>query len=67
LSRIDFSLKTLLIAVILLIIGILLMFESSNMLFQMNPLSIAVMMLAGLLIFSGIVLIILSVAAMASI
>jgi hypothetical protein len=42
------------------------MFESSNMLFEMNPLSIVFMVLASLFIFSGIILIVMGLAAMAS-
>jgi hypothetical protein len=42
------------------------MFESSNMLFEMNPLSIVFMVLAVLFIFSGIILIVMGLAAMAS-
>jgi hypothetical protein len=57
----------LLIALVLVILGILLMFESSSMLFEMNPLSIIVMTLAALFIFSGIALIVIAVAAIASI
>ncbi|MDH7478363.1 MAG: hypothetical protein QHH17_08300 [Candidatus Bathyarchaeota archaeon] len=43
------------------------MFQSSNMLFEMNPLSIVFMVLALLFIFSGIILILLGLAAMASV
>jgi uncharacterized membrane protein HdeD (DUF308 family) len=67
LARGDLSWKMLLIALVLVILGILLMFESSNMLFEMNPLSIIVMTLAALFIFSGIVLIVIAVAAIASV
>jgi uncharacterized membrane protein HdeD (DUF308 family) len=67
LSRGDLSWKMLLIALVLVILGILLMFESSSMLFEMNPLSIIVMTLAALFIFSGIALIVIAVAAIASI
>lgn len=40
--------------------------QSSNMLFEMNPLSIVFMVLATLFIFSGVILIIMGLAAMAS-
>jgi len=67
LARGDLSWKMPLTALVLVILGILLMFESSNMLFEMKPLSIIVMTLAALFIFSGIALIIIAVAAIASI
>lgn len=57
----------LLIALILVIVGILLMFQSSIMLFEMNPLSVVVMALAALFIFTGIALFIVAFAAVASI
>ena len=66
-ARGDLSWKMPLTALVLVILGILLMFESSNMLFEMKPLSIIVMTLAALFIFSGIALIIIAVAAIASI
>jgi len=56
----------LLAALVLVVFGILLMLESSNMLFEMNPLSIVFMVLAVLFIFSGIILIVMGLAAMAS-
>jgi hypothetical protein len=56
----------LLAALILVIFGILLMFQSSNMLFEMNPLSIVFIVLASLFIFSGIILIVVGLAAVAS-
>jgi hypothetical protein len=56
----------LLVALILVVLGILFMFESSNMLFEMNPLSIVFMVLASLFIFSGIILIVMGLAAIAS-
>jgi hypothetical protein len=56
----------LLAALVLVVLGILLMFQSSNMLFEMNPLSIVFMVLAALFIFSGIILIVMGLAAMAS-
>jgi hypothetical protein len=56
----------LLAALVLVVLGILLMFQSSNVLFEMNPLSIVFMVLAVLFIFSGIILIVMGLAAMAS-
>jgi uncharacterized membrane protein HdeD (DUF308 family) len=66
LGREEFSWKMLLAALILVILGILLMFQSSNMLFEMNSLSIVFVVLASLFIFSGIILIVMGLAAMAS-
>ncbi|MEM3699592.1 MAG: hypothetical protein QXL57_01840 [Candidatus Bathyarchaeia archaeon] len=43
------------------------MFQSSNMLFTTNPLAIVFMLLAVFFIFSGIILILLGLAAMASV
>jgi hypothetical protein len=54
-------------ALTLVLVGILLMLQSSNMLFEMNPLAIFVLGLAVLLIFSGIVLTVVAFAALASI
>ena len=65
-NREAFSWKMLLAALVLVVFGILLMLESSNMLFEMNPLSIVFMVLAVLFIFSGIILIVVGLAAMAS-
>jgi uncharacterized membrane protein HdeD (DUF308 family) len=62
----EFSWKMLLAALVLVVLGILLMFESSDMLFEMNFLSIVFMVLASLFIFSGIILIVMGLAAMAS-
>ncbi|MGQ9529842.1 MAG: hypothetical protein ACUVQX_00210 [Candidatus Bathycorpusculaceae bacterium] len=66
-NREEFSWKMMLIALALIIVGILLMFQSSSMLFEVNPLSIVIMVLAALFIFSGIILIVMATAAMASI
>ncbi|MDI6690751.1 MAG: hypothetical protein QME50_02645 [Candidatus Bathyarchaeota archaeon] len=66
-SRMEFSWKMLLVAIFLVVVGLLLMLQSSNMLFGMNPLSIGVMGLALLFIFSGIALLVVAVASMASV
>jgi hypothetical protein len=55
----------LLIALALIVFGIFLMFESSNMLFQMNPQFIIVMLLAALFVFSGIILAIIAMTTIA--
>ena len=65
-DREAFSWKMLLAALVLVVFGILLMFKSSDMLFEMNFLSIVFMVLASLFIFSGIILIVVGLAAMAS-
>ncbi|MEM3760677.1 MAG: hypothetical protein QXZ02_06180 [Candidatus Bathyarchaeia archaeon] len=62
-----FSWKLLFAALILVVVGVFLMFQSSNMLFVMNPLAIVFMLLAVFFIFSGIILILLGFAAMASV
>jgi uncharacterized membrane protein HdeD (DUF308 family) len=67
LHREVFSWKLLFAALVLVVVGVFLMFQSSNMLFEMNPLSIVFMVLALLFIFSGIILILLGLAAMASV
>ena len=50
-------------AFILVLVGMLLMLQSSNMLFEINPLTIFVLGLAVILIFSGIVLTVVAFAA----
>ncbi len=55
----------LLAALVLVVVGVLLMLQSTNMLFEMNPMSVFVMGLAVVLIFAGVVLIVLAVAALA--
>ncbi len=52
-------------ALVLVVVGVLLMLQSTNMLFEMNPMSVFVMGLAVVLIFAGVVLIVLAVAALA--
>jgi hypothetical protein len=59
------SWKMLLIALGLIILGIFLMFESLNMLFDMNSLVFVTMTLSALFIFSGIVLLVIAIAAIA--
>jgi hypothetical protein len=53
----------LLIALGLIVIGLFLMLQSSNMLFEMNPLSIVLLVLAVLFVFSGITLIVIALTA----
>ena len=55
----------LLIALALIIFGIFLMFQSLNMLFDMNSLVFVAMILSVLFIFSGIVLLVVAIAAIA--
>ena len=55
----------LLIALALIVLGIFLMFESLNMLFDMNSLVFVAMTLSALFIFSGIVLLVIAIAAIA--
>lgn len=57
------SWKMLLIALALIVLGIFLMFESLNMLFEMNSLVFVAMILSALFIFSGIVLLVIAIAA----
>jgi len=59
------SWKMLLIALALIVLGIFLMFESLNMLFDMNSLVFVAMTLSALFIFSGIVLLVIAIAAIA--
>jgi uncharacterized membrane protein HdeD (DUF308 family) len=59
------SWKMLLIALALIILGIFLMFQSLNMLFDMNSLVLVAMILSVLFIFSGIVLLVVAIAAIA--
>ncbi|MEM3613628.1 MAG: hypothetical protein QXH40_04095 [Candidatus Bathyarchaeia archaeon] len=66
-KRSEFSWKTLLAALVLIVAGVLLMLWSTNMLFEMNPLSVFVTGLAAVLVFAGVTLIVLAVAASASI
>jgi hypothetical protein len=53
----------LLIALGLIVIGLFLMLQSSNMLFEMNPLTIVLLVLAVLFVFSGITLIVIALTA----
>ena len=64
-KREGFSWKMLLAALVLVVAGVLLMLQSTNMLFEMNPMSVFVMGLAAVLIFAGVVLIVLAIAALA--
>ncbi|MEM1540960.1 MAG: hypothetical protein QXJ07_06260 [Candidatus Bathyarchaeia archaeon] len=66
-KRSEFSWKMLLAALVLIVVGVLLMLQSANMLFEMNPLSVFVMGLAAVLVFAGVAFIVLAVAASASI
>ncbi|MCS7124632.1 MAG: hypothetical protein NZ932_04360 [Candidatus Bathyarchaeota archaeon] len=62
-----FSLRTLFLALVIVVVGVLLMLHGSNMLSEMNPLAIFVIGLAAVLIFSGITLIVVGVAGLASV
>ncbi|MGB9683656.1 MAG: hypothetical protein ACPL1Z_01845 [Candidatus Bathyarchaeales archaeon] len=66
-DREGFSWKMLLAALVLVVAGVLLMLQSTNMLFEMNPMAVFVMGLAAVLIFAGVILIVLAIAALASI
>lgn len=57
----------LLMALVLVVAGVLFMLHGSNMLFEMNPLAVLVIGLAAVFIFSGIILIVVAVAGLASI
>ena len=52
-------------ALVLVVAGVLLMLQSTNMLFEMNPMSVFVMGLAAVLIFASVVLMVLAFAALA--
>lgn len=54
-------------ALVLIVAGVLLMLQSANMLFETNLLAVFVAGLAAFLVFAGVILIILAVAALASI
>jgi len=58
--------KLLLVALGLVVFGVFLMFESSSMLFAMNPYSLVVILFGGLFIFAGIVLIVIALTATAA-
>lgn len=62
-----FSLRTLLSAFVLVVIGILLMLHGSNVLFAMDPWAIFVMGLAVILIFAGVILMVVALAGLASV
>ncbi|MEM2466062.1 MAG: hypothetical protein QXZ47_02045 [Candidatus Bathyarchaeia archaeon] len=66
-KRLEFSWKMLLAALALITVGVLLVLQSTNMLFEINPMSVFVMGLAAVLVLAGVVLIVLAVAASASI
>jgi uncharacterized membrane protein HdeD (DUF308 family) len=61
------SWKIMLIALALIIFGIFLMFQSLNTLFDTSSLVFVAMILSALFIFSGIVLLIIAIAAIAAI
>ncbi|HVP93157.1 MAG TPA: hypothetical protein VMS94_05395 [Acidobacteriota bacterium] len=61
------SWKILLIGVALIMLGIFLMFQSLNMLFEMNSLVFVAIILSALFIFSGIILLVIAIAAIATI
>jgi hypothetical protein len=61
------SWKVLLIALVLIMFGIFLMFQSLNMLFDMNSFVFVAIILSALLIFSGIVLLVIAIAAIAAV
>lgn len=65
--REKFSLRTMFLALAIVAVGVLLMLYGSNMLFEMNPLAIFVVGLAAIFIFSGIILIVVAVAGLASV
>ncbi|MEM1565468.1 MAG: hypothetical protein QW510_00040 [Candidatus Bathyarchaeia archaeon] len=62
-----FSLRVLLVAFVLMVVGVLLLLHGSNMLFEMNPLAIFVMDLAAILIFSGIILMVMAATGLVSV
>lgn len=62
-----FSLRVLFLALVILVAGALLMLHSVNMLFKMDPLAVFIVGLAAVLVFSGIALIIIGVAGLASV
>lgn len=62
-----FSLRAFLVAFVLVVVGVLLLLHGSNMLFEMNPLAIFVVGLAAILIFSGIILMVVAAAGLASV
>ena len=64
-SRKNDAWKMLLIALALILLGMFLMSESLNMLFEMNPFTLVAIALGALFIFSGIALIVISLAAIA--
>ncbi|MGQ9539010.1 MAG: hypothetical protein ACUVTE_05475 [Candidatus Bathycorpusculaceae bacterium] len=66
-EREGFSWKMLLVALVLIVAGVLLMLQSANMLFETNLLAVFVAGLAAVLVFAGVILIFLAVAALASI
>lgn len=66
-SRTAFSWKLLFAALSLVVVGVLLLLQSSHMLFEMNFLAIVLMVFALLFILSGIILTIVGLAAVASV
>jgi hypothetical protein len=56
----------LLAALALMLFGIFLVFESLNMLFQMNPFALVVTMLGATFVFSGIALLVIALTATAA-
>ncbi|MEM3577367.1 MAG: hypothetical protein QXX51_02810 [Candidatus Bathyarchaeia archaeon] len=65
--RVEFPSKLLFAAFVLVVVGVLLMLHSSNMLFAINSLAVIFVVLAVLFIFSGIILLLMGLAAMASV
>jgi len=61
------SLRTMFLALALVVVGVLLMLYGSNMLFEMNSLAILVVGFAAILIFSGIILMVVALAGLASV
>jgi len=55
------------LALALVVVGVLLMLYGSNMLFEMNSLAILVVGFAAILIFSGIILMVVALAGLASV
>lgn len=66
-SSTAFSWKLLFAALSLVVVGVLLLLQSSHMLFEMNFLAIVLMVFALLFILSGIILTIVGLAAVASV
>jgi len=61
----DFQWKMMGLGLALTLLGILLLFDTIDMLFQLNPLSLVTIVVAAVLLLSGIVLLVLSLASTA--